>query len=198
MMLYKSIGNLFSGEQASFSHTNISWDEMPDSFIQAVIAGEDQKFFQHNGFDWDAIEQAKRDHERHPNRPMRGASTISQQTAKNLFLPPWRSFIRKGIEAYYTFLIEHLWSKQRIVQMYANIVELAPNIYGIEAGAEYHFHKPASKLTPGESAQLAAVLPNPIRWSASRPTPYIQRRSSRILRQMRGLPADEDEDGEPD
>ena len=198
MMVFQSIGHLFSGEQVSFSHTNISWDRMPDSFVQAVIAGEDQSFFTHNGFDWKEIENAQREHERHPKRPMRGASTLSQQTAKNLFLPPWHSFLRKGIEAYYTVLIEFFWSKQRILEMYANIAQLGPNVYGIEAGAEYHFHKHASELSNAESAQLASVLPNPQRWSASHPSPYIQRRASRILRQMRGLQTNEEDDGEPD
>jgi monofunctional biosynthetic peptidoglycan transglycosylase len=198
MMVYQSFERLFSGESMGFSHTNISWDEMPDSFIQSVVAAEDQKFYSHNGFDWTEIEKAQKDHARHPTRPMRGASTISQQTAKNLFLPPWHLMIRKGVEAYYTFLMEHLWSKQRIIETYANIVELAPGIYGIEAGAQYHFHKHASQLSAGESAYLASVLPNPQRWSASKPTPYIQRRAARIMRQSRGLPADEDEDGEPD
>lgn len=181
-----------------YSHTNLSWGEMPDNFIQAVVAAEDQKFYQHHGFDMTEIENAQREHTRHPNRPMRGASTISQQVAKNLFLPPWHSFIRKGIEAYYTVLIEFFWSKQRILQMYANIVELASNVYGIEAGGEYHFHKPAKLLSASEAAQLASVLPNPVRWSASKPSPYILRRSSRILNQMRGIPSDVEDDGEPD
>jgi monofunctional biosynthetic peptidoglycan transglycosylase len=198
MMFFNSIDHLFSGEPVGFSHTNLSWDEIPDNFVQAVVAGEDQRFYEHHGFDMTEIENAQREHARHPNRPMRGASTISQQVAKNLFLPAWHSFIRKGIEAYYTVLIEFFWSKQRIIQMYANIVELAPNVYGIEAGAEYHFHKPARLLSASESAQLASVLPNPVRWSASRPSPYIRRRAMRILNQMRGIPTDVEDDGEPD
>ena len=198
MMIYQSIEHIVTGEGVGFHHSNLSWNEIPDSFVQAVVAGEDQKFFSHNGFDWTEIENAKRDHERHPNRPMRGASTISQQTAKNLFLPPWHSFIRKGVEAYYTVLIEFFWSKQRIAQTYCNIAQLAPNTYGVEAGAEYHFHKHAWELTPSESSRLAATLPNPERWSASKPSPYILRRSGRILNQMRGLPANEDDDGDPD
>jgi monofunctional biosynthetic peptidoglycan transglycosylase len=129
---------------------------------------------------------------------MRGASTISQQVAKNLFLPPIHSFIRKGVEAYYTVLIEFFWSKERILEMYGNIVELAPNVYGVEEGARYHFHKRAENLSTSEAAQLAAVLPNPIRWSASKPSAYIRRRESRIIRQMRGFPVTEEDDGEPD
>ena len=198
MMFFRGLDHLFAGESVRFSHTNLSWGEIPDNFIQAAVAGEDQRFYEHHGFDMSEIENAQHEHQRHPNRPMRGASTISQQVAKNLFLPPWHSFIRKGIEAYYTVLIEFFWSKQRIVQMYANIVELAPNVYGVEAGAEYHFNKPANLLTASESAQLASVLPNPVRWSASNPSPYILRRSVRILNQMRGIPASIEEDGEPD
>lgn len=198
MMLYQSIEHLFSGESVTFSHSNLSWDEIPDAFVQASIAGEDQRFFSHNGFDWREIENAQREHQRHPNRPMRGASTLSQQTAKNLFLPPWHSFIRKGVEAYYTVLIEFFWSKQRILQMYSNIAQLGPNQYGLEAAAEYHFHKHAWELSAAECARLAATLPNPERWSASHPSPYILRRSGRILNQMRGLPASDEDDGDPD
>ncbi len=198
MMFWNGAGNLFSGESISCSHSNKNFNDVAPSFYKAVVAGEDQRFFEHNGFDWKEIENAQRDHKRHPKRPMRGASTISQQVAKNLFLPPIRSFIRKGVEAYYTVLIEFFWSKQRILEMYGNIAELGPSVYGVEAGAEYHFHKSAAKLTAGEASQLAAVLPNPERWSASKPSPYINRKATRIQRQMRGLPTDEDEDGEPD
>lgn len=198
MMFFRGVDHLFSGESVTFSHTNLSWSEMPDNFIQAVVAAEDQRFYDHHGFDMTEIENAQREHARHPNRQMRGASTISQQVAKNLFLPPWHSFIRKGIEAYYTLLIEFFWSKQRILQMYANIVELAPSVYGVEAGAEYHFHKSANQISNSEAAQLASVLPNPMRWSASKPSPYILRRSGRILNQMQGIPADVEDDGEPD
>jgi monofunctional biosynthetic peptidoglycan transglycosylase len=198
MMLWKSAGNLFSGERVSFSHTNVNRDEVARSFYQAVVAAEDQRFFEHSGFDLKEIENARRQHELHPNRPMRGASTISQQVAKNLFLPPIHSFVRKGVEAYYTILIEFFWSKERILEMYGNIVELAPSVYGVEEGARYHFHKRAAGLSASEAAQLAAVLPNPSRWSASKPSAYIRRRESRIIRQMRGLPTTDDDDGEPD
>lgn len=198
MMVWQSFERLFSGESMTWSHSNADIDEVAPSFYKACIAAEDQRFFEHNGFDWKEIENAQRAHARRPNKPMRGASTISQQVAKNLFLPPVRSFIRKGVEAYYTVLIEFFWSKERILEMYGNIVELAPGVYGVEEGARYHFKKSAAKLSAQESAQLAAVLINPERWSASRPTGFISRRAGRIVRQMRGFPADEDEDGEPD
>lgn len=194
MMLWQSIEHVFEGESPGFVSFNVDRSEVAPSFYQSVVAAEDQRFFQHSGFDFVELEKAQRAHARNPKRPIRGASTISQQVAKNLFLPPVRNVLRKGIEAYYTIWIELLWSKERILEMYGNIVELAPHIYGVEAAARYHFKKHASKLTASESAQLAAVLPNPKKWSASKPTGYIQRRVSRILRQMRGLPVEEDED----
>ena len=198
MMAYQSVIHLFSGEKVSWSHTSLGQKEISPYLYSAIIAGEDQRFFMHHGFDTAQIVEAIRYHTRHPSRPMRGASTISQQVAKNLFLPPWHNFIRKGIEAYYTVLIELMWPKERILQMYANIAEFGPNVYGAEAGALFHFKSHASQLSQQQAAQMAAVLPNPERWSASHPSGYIQRRASRILRQMRGIPTDEEEDGEPD
>jgi monofunctional biosynthetic peptidoglycan transglycosylase len=198
MMLYKSMTHIFTGEGVLWSHTSLSRSELPNALLSAVVASEDQRFYQHSGFDRVEIDKAIQAHERHPNRPMRGASTISQQVAKNLFLPPWHNFIRKGVEAYYTVLIELMWPKERILQMYANTVEFAPNVYGAEAGAIFHFHRHAAQLTPQQAAQMAAVLPNPKRWSAARPSAYIQRRAARVLRQMRGVPTDEEEDGDPD
>jgi len=198
MMVFRMFDHLFAGERITWSHENLSKNEISPYLLSAIVAGEDQRFFLHHGFDEVEIQKAIEAHNRHPKRPMRGASTISQQVAKNLFLPPWHSFIRKGVEAYYTVLIEFLWPKERILQMYANIAEFAPNVYGAEAGAQFHFKRHGGQLTASQAAQMAAVLPNPIRWSASHPSPYIQRRATRILRQMRGMPTDEDEDGEPD
>lgn len=198
MMLFRMVDHLFAGESVVWSHSSQSKDDISPNLYSAVVAGEDQRFFQHHGFDMVEIENAQRAHARHPNRPMRGASTISQQVAKNLFLPPWHSFVRKGVEAYYTVLIEFLWPKERILQMYTNIAEFAPNVYGAEAGAEFHFKRHASQLSQQQAAQMAAVLPNPVRWSASHPSAYITRRAARIVRQMHGIPSDEEDDGEPD
>jgi monofunctional biosynthetic peptidoglycan transglycosylase len=198
MMVFRMFDHLFAGESLLWSHTNMSRVEISPYLYSAVVAGEDQRFFSHHGFDMVEIERAQQAHARHPKRPMRGASTISQQVAKNLFLPPWHSFIRKGVEAYYTVLIEFMWPKERILQMYANVAEFAPNVYGAEAGARHHFKRGASQLSQQQAAQMAAVLPNPTRWSASHPSGYIQRRAERILRQMRGMPTDEEEDGDPD
>ncbi len=157
-------------------------EEIAEVARKAVIASEDQKFHSHSGFDYEAIEKAYRDN-RTRNRK-RGASTISQQTAKNLFLWPGGGYVRKAIEAYFTVLIEGIWPKHRILEVYLNIVEFGPGIYGVEAASQRFFGKSASKLLPAEAARLAAVLPNPKRWSAETPGPYVQARTAWILRQM--------------
>lgn len=169
-------------------------DEIAETARKAVVASEDQKFWQHRGFDLEAMEQAYRENQRRGRR--RGASTISQQTAKNLFLWPGGGYLRKGIEAYLTVLIEWCWPKARILEVYLNIAEFGPGIYGVEAAAQRYFGKPASRLSAEEAARLAAVLPNPRRWSAARPGPYVMARSAWILRQMgygpRPAPAGDD------
>ncbi len=149
----------------------------------AMIASEDQRFAEHHGFDLRAIARARRAHER--GLRLRGASTISQQTAKNLFLWGGRSWVRKGLEAWYTLLIETLWPKRRILEVYANIAEFGDGVYGAQAAARTYFDKDASRLGPAEAARLAAVLPNPKRYSAARPGPYVQRRARAVQRQMR-------------
>lgn len=151
----------------------------------ALIASEDQNFIVHSGFDFKAIEKARKNNAR--GRKVRGASTISQQVAKNLFLWSGRSWLRKGVEAWYTVLIETLWPKRRILEMYANFAEFGDGIYGAQAAARSYFGKDASRLSAAESARLAAVLPNPKRYSVNKPGPYVQRRSNAIQRQMRAL-----------
>src|ERR1044071_4956127 len=153
MMVFRMFDHLFAGESVLWSHSNMSRGEISPYLYSAVVAGEDQRFFSHHGFDMVEIEKAQQAHARHPKRPMRGASTISQQVAKNLFLPPWHSFVRKGVEAYYTVLIEFMWPKERILQMYANVAEFAPNVYGAEAGAQHHFKRGASQLSQQQAAQ---------------------------------------------
>ena len=157
------------------------------NLIRAAMAGEDAKFCQHRGFDWEAIDNAWRQYQR--GHFILGASTISMQTAKNLFLWPGRSWWRKGFEVYLTALLELTWSKRRIMETYLNIVEWGPGVYGAEAAARYHFHKSAMDLTAEEAARLAAVLPNPRRWSASRPTGYILGHASVIRARMPEVPA---------
>lgn len=161
-----------------------SLEEISPNLPLAVVTAEDQKFEEHFGFDLDAIEKAVKYNEKHKGKKVKGASTISQQTAKNVFLWPGRSWMRKGLEVYFTFLIEILWSKERIMEMYLNVIEMGPGVYGAEAAAQYYFSKPAAKLTKSESATIAAILPNPIRWSASKPTRYIIKKRNWILRHM--------------
>jgi monofunctional biosynthetic peptidoglycan transglycosylase len=149
---------------------------------RAVIASEDEKFCTHHGFDWVAFDNAYRDWR--AGREPKGASTITMQVAKNLFLWPGRSVLRKGIEAYLTVLLELLWDKHRIMEVYLNVIEWGDGIYGADAAAHRYFNKPASALTPQEAALLAAVLPNPREWSAVRPTPYIAERAAAIREDM--------------
>jgi monofunctional biosynthetic peptidoglycan transglycosylase len=151
----------------------------------SVVAAEDQNFPDHHGFDFKAIDKAMVNNER--GRRVRGASTISQQVAKNLFLWSGRSYVRKGLEAWYTVLIEFMWPKQRILEVYCNIAEFGDGVYGAEAAAQNFFHKPASRLSLDESARLAAVLPSPKRYSAKNPGAYVLRRARWIENQVRHL-----------
>jgi len=154
-------------------------ERIPETLRLAVVAAEDQKFWTHWGFDFIAIAEALEHNEK--SKRTRGASTITQQTAKNLFLWPSRSWVRKGLEVTFTLLLEGLWSKDRILEVYLNIAEFGPGIYGVDAAAQKFFNKPADKLTPTETAQLAAVLPNPRKWHVDRPGPYVQARVDWIL-----------------
>ncbi len=150
----------------------------------AVIAAEDQRFMDHFGLDMEAIEKAQEYNRKHKGKKVRGASTISQQTAKNVFLWPSRSWVRKGFEVYFTFLIELIWGKERIIEVYLNVAEMGDGVFGVEAAAQGYFSKPALKLSANESAAIAACLPNPRRWRPDRPTAYINRRTSWIRKQM--------------
>jgi monofunctional biosynthetic peptidoglycan transglycosylase len=156
--------------------------------VRAVMAGEDAKFCQHHGFDWTAIDEAWRRYESGRGK-LRGASTISMQTAKNVFLWPGRDWIRKGFEAYFTVLIEFLWGKHRIIEMYLNVVELGPGLYGAEAASRAYFHKPAAALTEAEAARLAAILPDPLKWSPAHPDRTVLARAAFIRANMPDVPA---------
>ncbi len=161
-----------------------SWrgaDEMTQALGRAAIASEDENFCRHNGFDWRAIDKAIKTHERHPERTLHGASTISQQTARTLFLVSNRCWIRKGVEAYLTVLIEALWPKKRIMTVYLNLADLGHGNYGVGAASLAYFGKEASGLSAGQAARLIAVLPDPDAWSASRPGPYVRHRTAAIL-----------------
>jgi monofunctional biosynthetic peptidoglycan transglycosylase len=147
--------------------------------VRAVIASEDSRFCAHHGFDVKAIDAALKHNEEKPGR-IRGGSTISQQTAKNVFLWPQRSWVRKGAEAWFTVLIEAIWGKKRIMEVYLNTVEMGPGLYGVEAASQRDFHKSASALTGAEAGRLAAILPSPLKWKAARPGPYVRRRTDAI------------------
>ncbi|EMJ8526711.1 monofunctional biosynthetic peptidoglycan transglycosylase [Klebsiella aerogenes] len=187
VMLERQVSAWFSGDFHYVAHSDwVGMDEISPWMGLAVIAAEDQKFPDHWGFDVPAIEKALAHNERNENR-IRGASTLSQQTAKNLFLWDGRSWLRKGLEVGLTVGIETVWSKKRILTVYLNIAEFGDGIFGVEAAAQRYFHKPASRLTPAEAALLAAVLPNPIRFRADAPSGYVNSRQAWILRQMRQL-----------
>ena len=156
-------------------------DRLPPILGKSVIGSEDQNFCNHHGFDWKSIDQAMAAHEKNPNKRMRGASTISQQTARTLFLVPIRSWIRKGTEAYLTVLIEALWPKKRILEAYLNLVDWGHGNFGAQAAARAYFHTDAASLSRNQAARLAAVLPDPDKWSASRPGPYVAERSATLI-----------------
>ncbi len=166
-------------------HDWVPMEEISDKLQLAVVASEDQNFPNHNGFDFKAIEKAIENNKK-GNR-VRGASTISQQTAKNVFLWPQRSWFRKGLEVYFTFLIELLWSKERILEVYLNSIEMGKGIYGAQAAAQAWFGKPAGNLSAYEAAAIAAVLPNPREYRANPASNYIQQRKTWIVRQMGNL-----------
>jgi monofunctional biosynthetic peptidoglycan transglycosylase len=154
-------------------------DDIDPSLPNAVIAAEDQRFCQHHGFDFKAMQAAMRANARSPGK-LRGGSTISQQTAKNVFLWPGRDYVRKGLEAYFTVLIETLWGKRRIMEVYLNVAEWGPGTYGADAAARRYFHEPASDIDLGEASRMAAILPSPLTWKAVDPGRYVQKRSRRI------------------
>jgi monofunctional biosynthetic peptidoglycan transglycosylase len=148
------------------------------TLVRAVIAAEDARFCEHHGFDILAIQKAMRANER--GKKLRGGSTISQQTAKNVFLWPHRDWVRKGLETWFTALIEVIWGKERIMEVYLNSIEWGPGVYGAEAAAQHNFRTSAARLSPAQAARLAAIVPKPLSWKAARPGPYIQRRSGKI------------------
>jgi len=176
---------LWAGERASFRYNWTPMATISPYAALAVVAAEDQRFPDHIGFDFVEIQEALEDQDE--GKPLRGASTLSQQVAKNLFLWSGRSFIRKGLEVWFTVLLELLWSKQRILEVYLNIAEFGEYTFGVEAASQRFFHKPAARLTADEAARLAAVLPNPLRYRVDRPSAYVLKRQRWIERQMRQL-----------
>ena len=183
LMIQRLVEQKMDGEDLKLRKDWVSIDEMSPYLVRAVIASEEQHFNEHWGFDIEALQKAYQHNQK--SKKVKGGSTISQQVAKNVFLWPGRSYIRKGLEAYFTILIEITWSKKRIMEIYLNEIEMGNGIYGAEAAAKKYFRKPAKDLSKRESALVAAVLPNPIRWTPANPNAYIQRRQYRILRAMR-------------
>ena len=181
-----------SGESIKLKHHWVSIDEMAKDMPLAVMSSEDQRFLMHHGFDFDAIQQAAK--ENREGKRKRGASTISQQTAKNVFLWPGRTWLRKGLETYFTFLIEALWSKQRILEVYLNSIEMGNGIYGAEAVAQEHFGCKASQLTRKQCALIAATLPNPRKFNSAAPSPYMKKRQRRIVKEMNYMEKNMDAD----
>ncbi|NGM60542.1 monofunctional biosynthetic peptidoglycan transglycosylase [Sphingobacterium sp. SGG-5] len=160
----------------------MSYDELSDNLKRAAIAGEDAHFLTHHGFDTDAIWEAFEKNRQ--GKKLRGGSTISQQVAKNVFLWPGRSWLRKGLETYFTFLIEICWSKKRILEVYLNVIEMGQGVYGAEAAAHYYFNKSARSLSKKQAALIIAILPNPRNWDARRPSNYVNSRANSIVRYM--------------
>ena len=173
------------GRELKLSHSWVPLEKIATDMPVAVIASEDANFMKHHGFDYKAIEHAAERNRKHPEKQKLGASTISQQTAKNVFLWPGRSWTRKGLEVYFTALIELLWSKQRIMEVYLNSIEMGEGIYGVSAVAEEHFGIQARDLSRSQCALIAATLPNPRKFSSKQPSAYMQKRQARILKEMK-------------
>ena len=183
LMIIRCFEQKSAGEKMVLKHDWVDLEHISEKLQLAVICSEDQNFLKHSGFDWKAIEKAMEYNSDH--KQLRGGSTISQQTAKNVFLWPGRSYIRKAFEVYFTALIELLWSKERIMEVYLNSIEMGNGIYGAEAAAQFWFRKSASELTADNAAAITAILPNPRKYVANPPGPYIARRKEWIKKQMR-------------
>jgi monofunctional glycosyltransferase len=185
IMVQRQISAFFHGEFELINYHWVDYDDVSKFMPIAIVAAEDQNFPNHFGFDFKQIKKALKENER--GRRVRGASTITQQVAKNLFLWEGKSFVRKGIEAYFTLLIELLWDKQRILEVHMNIAEMGDKIFGVGTASIAYFKKPASKLTISQAALLAAVLPNPKKYSATKPSGYVRGRQNWIIRQINSL-----------
>jgi len=182
------IGSVLSGN--GLRRDYIKYNEMGDNIKLAVMSGEDQLFPDHNGFDFKSIQKAMKHNQK--SKSLRGASTISQQVAKNVFLWQHGGFFRKGLEVYFTFMIEHIWGKKRILQMYLNVAQMGKGIFGSEAAAEYYFKKPSGKLSRKEAAMIAACLPNPVLFTVQPMSSRVANRYPWIMRQMNSLQSDPD------
>ena len=185
LMFTRVVENKIDGKDAILSHDWVSLDEISPNLQKAVIASEDGNFLKHNGFDFLAMQKAFKNNNR--GKKLKGGSTISQQTAKNVFLWQGRSYIRKGLEAYFTVLIELIWGKERIMEVYLNSIEMGNGVYGAEEAARYWYAKKAFDLSTREAAGIAAILPNPRKYKATNSSSYIERRKGKIVRVMRQI-----------
>jgi len=182
LMATRALENKANGDEMVCSHDWVPLEEISPNLQKAVIASEDANFLTHHGFDFDAIQKAMKNNEK--GKKIKGGSTISQQTAKNVFLWQGRSYLRKGLEVYFTVLIEIFWGKERIMEVYLNSIEMGNGVYGAEAASQYWYHKKAEYLTKREAAGIAAILPNPRKFKASGSSSYIENRKSRIVKHM--------------
>jgi monofunctional glycosyltransferase len=180
IMTGRVVEGLLDGEVTGIKKSWKDFDEISPNVFSAFVSAEDKRFLRHHGIDWKAVEQAKRYNEIYKGRKMRGASTITMQTAKNTFLSHNRNYLRKAFEVYFTYLIEAVWGKKRILEIYSNVIEFGNGIYGVEYASQYYFGRPAIELTRTQASLLAAVLPNPHRWTPSKPTPYLSKRAYSI------------------
>ncbi|MFD0765146.1 monofunctional biosynthetic peptidoglycan transglycosylase [Mucilaginibacter lutimaris] len=185
LMIQRGFERKANGKDWKIDKKWVAFDDIADNMKRAAVAAEDQTFLENHGFDFKAIERAIQKNAK--SKKLIGGSTISQQTAKNVFLYPGRSFVRKGFEAWFTILIETFWSKKRIMEVYLNVIEMGDGIYGIEAASQAYFHKPASQLTRRQAASIAVIFPSPLRWSATKPTRYLRHRQYLIMKNMRRL-----------
>jgi len=185
LMIQRGFERKAAGKEWKIDKHWKNFDEIADPMKRAAVAAEDQTFLENHGFDFQAIERAIRKNAK--SKKLIGGSTISQQTAKNVFLWPGRSIIRKGFEAWFTMLMEVFWSKKRIMEVYLNVIEMGDGIYGVEAASQAYFHKPASELTNHEAAAIAVIFPSPLKWSATHPTRFLRHRQYLIMKNMRRL-----------
>ena len=183
LMAIRAVENKWEGKDAVLSHDWVPLEEISPNLQKAVIASEDGNFLNHHGFDFQAMQKAFKNNQK--GKRIKGGSTISQQTAKNVFLWQGRSYLRKGLEAYFTVLIELIWGKERIMEVYLNSIEMGKGVYGAEEAAKHWYRKSAVNLTKREAAGIAAILPNPLKYKATNSSSYIERRKDKILRNMR-------------
>lgn len=185
LMAIRAVENKWEGKDAVLSHDWVPLEEISPNLQKAVIASEDGNFLNYHGFDFQAMQKAFKNNQK--GKRIKGGSTISQQTAKNVFLWQGRSYLRKGLEAYFTVLIELIWGKERIMEVYLNSIEMGQGVYGAEEAAKHWYRKSAVNLTKREAAGIAAILPNPLKYKATNSSSYIERRKDKILRNMRHI-----------